>query len=1137
MGENIKYTQRASRNLCAAHERTRYTIIPMQVEGLLVFEGDKTEYALLNPNFNSLKMYPSGKAIETAPFTMKLQKEEPGIHIHWLLPEEAAHGIQETASDMQNADSDKIVYPPIPTRYLVTRLAVLYTGGASRTEKKTWIVESNSLAKKRTAQNQGSAAIPSENDLQMTYRLLGESREFLGEITEGLWHQEELNVCVNGSPYYAAFYPQCRNVLGFYDTLEDLEDAVKNGNMAEISYVVTAWHEKEDEQFADHIYHGLLSGIQWKGRRTRYPSGIPELDNIVKISVGSSSAQAMAALAAFHQGNQLTERMVEGLMENSLQDWSRLDGFLEAEYRMHENSFSTMQALRLADVRRIEGSAETPGDEGQGFNVKLAAIRECQRNLMEQVLERNQLQQELTDIWREYLLKSDPKTLRNETLQNEILQKAKLEVSKRIQQLNENGQSCVRIQSDLQKRLDELKEQAKEQLEEESCVDQRFYIGNNPVVMLEGAGKNSVLDTGSWGEEKRQRRPEEIVRQKGGVTADELLQPLFPVNLSQIPEQATQHNKDVLDIAQALIGEVLLDKHMFYVSSYKPSWIPLILEWEAEFYPDEELLKEAFTLKNWSLEGIDFVYQKEKPDLDKKEVYSGRITLTSHASEILKDASENFIKVQEGVYAVKELPYQVLSQALTGFREELVMRKQAIQYPVKAFSDKDMELAKMVEPWVDGADTLSADHSNGFYLISAGFLRFIRFHVIDTFGRVQAFQPAAIIVPEKYQTVREKMNTYVVMPPRLMQPSRIFFQWRDVKSDAPCIDLKETSPICGWLWPNFAEASLLVYSPEGTMLGFLQSIYDLETGEAQPVWRNAPGENYLRQGYPEDMPQDMRNLLDGILACGEKDSSIITGILKMLDECFWNIHCDDMQEADSTYAVLGHPIAVVRAGIALQLQGNMIKPPTVLFEEDEVSYARLEETRFPIRFGNPRQKGDGVIGFFDLDEESPFERLHVCGIDKNKCSANNGYLEYDPTVSLKLSLNGEEKKMIFLASPYGKIHIISGLLPVKAVRLPREQVSRALEKIFYTLFCAPVLTPSDCFTMPYPHVEDRHWSYLKRNFQGIWEEVTDIRIAGDKAFSQMSACELQEGWLKQNLKQTENKKEEEEGDHGRGKQP
>lgn len=1088
----------------------KYRLIPMQMQGVMIPENDRNVYADINPNFNSLKAEPSGKAIETNPFTIRTKPEMPGIHIHWILPEEVTRG-------RQAEEGGEIAYPPVPDRYLVTRLFYDSGKGKTQIERKTWIVESDSVTVKRTEGNQNSSMIPDPGETRQTYRYLGESRRFQGEVTEGAVHLEKLTACVNGSPYYAAYYPMCRNVLGFYDGMEDLEPLAESGGTAIVSYVVTGWYDKERQDgFGNHVYHGLLYGMKWRGRRYPYPSGVPELDNVVKVSVGSSQGQALAALVAFHKNSSLSGHIVESLMAESLQDWTRLDGILKAQYRLHENGFSTVQTGRITEIYREgepDGHSETDPGEEKGASGKrnplLLSVQNWQSVAMELVFEKERLVQELADIWRCYAGDHDADSL---------WQKAQEEIGRCTGKLEKLSVCYGHVRDHIEKKSMKLKLELAGQGELRSREDQRYYICNNLTVMLEGAGKNTMLNN--------RAKAGDHYRCEGELPDVKGMENLFAQKLSDMPVQADGRTREILDIAQSLVKEAFLEEQAGYGREYEAAWNPLILEWELEFYPDRELLGSRYTLKNWALEGLDFVYKGEPPDHERKEVLRGRTLLTDHASQLLKEASDRFIKIRDGTYVAEEMPYQVLSQALTGFRESLLCRKQDIQYPARAVLGLDSRLAAMAQYWLNGAETLTADEKRGFYPLLAGWVRFTSFHVIDGFGRVQVFQPAAVIVPDRLQTAENQMNAYLALPPRLLMPSRLHFQWLNARDGRPCADFRETSPLCGFIWPNFAESSLLVYGPEGKMLGSMQTVFHPETGLAETVWRNAPGENYLRQGYPEDLPPEMRKILDGIRIGAQKEKDLLPRLLQMLDESFWNIYGREAKESNTGFAALGHPIAVTKAQIALETQGKTVKPPARLSGKKK-TYAGLQETLFPIRFGNPGQKGDGTVGFYDLEEAEPFSRLHVCGVVQEGFAAG-GYLDGRSGISLRISKKGRHRRMVFLLSPYGKMHIISGILPVKTVSLPGSAVGRALKNIFYTLYCAPVLTPSSVFSLPCPHSEQRKWSFVRGMGNGLWQETEEIRDVQAEAFLFPPPYELAEGWLKQTNR--ENKTEENGGE-------
>ena len=72
-----------------------------------------------------------------------------------------------------------------------------------------------------------------------------------------------------------------------------------------------------------------------------------------------------------------------------------------------------------------------------------------------------------------------------------------------------------------------------------------------------------------------------------------------------------------------------------------------------------------------------------------------------------------------------------------------------------------------------------------------------------------------------------------------------------------------------------------------------------------------------------------------------------------------------------------------------------------------------------------------------------------------------------------------------------------------------------MKNIFYTLYCAPVMTPASVFSLPSPHSEGRKWSYLQSMGNDVWQETEEIKDIQDEAFRYLPPYELAEGWLRQ----------------------
>ena len=87
-----------------------------------------------------------GQRLETQPCSRTTSglNEEPGVHLHWALPDGLTHGI--AGQNGQGAD-----FPMIPNRWLVVRLwDQTETKPESSLQFRAWIVESDTITDKDT---------------------------------------------------------------------------------------------------------------------------------------------------------------------------------------------------------------------------------------------------------------------------------------------------------------------------------------------------------------------------------------------------------------------------------------------------------------------------------------------------------------------------------------------------------------------------------------------------------------------------------------------------------------------------------------------------------------------------------------------------------------------------------------------------------------------------------------------------------------------------------------------------------------------------------------------------------------------------------------------------------------------------
>lgn len=192
------------------------------------------------------------ESIVSQPFQNQNLHLEPGIHLHWALPDALTKGVEE---------EQEIKFPAVPDRWLVIRRQ-----NSQETEK--WVVESNYRH-------------PSHNDYQkysITYPISYENENYavnshpfcyLGrKLTWHEWQQpqqptpeylHEITAIGYGEPTFAAFYPNCRSVFGFYDPREP-NFVLEKG----LEYDVIGWYSKPEQNYLHKLVERLEKTYQKK---------------------------------------------------------------------------------------------------------------------------------------------------------------------------------------------------------------------------------------------------------------------------------------------------------------------------------------------------------------------------------------------------------------------------------------------------------------------------------------------------------------------------------------------------------------------------------------------------------------------------------------------------------------------------------------------------------------------------------------------------------------------------------------------------------------------------------------------------------------------------------------------------------
>jgi hypothetical protein len=244
-------------------------------------------------------------------FQNKRPPLEPGIHLHWALPNALMH--------TQHQGTGETEQPCIPNRWLVVRM--WRAAGDTTIKSKAWVVESDYVSLDATV-----GGTPFFFATDSPAELGGKRCGYVGRtVPADGWRETHesyrfpLQSFGWGDSSFAAYYPACRGVLGFHDTITTEE--VASGDL--LTYLVIGWYsdpemdplreQNEDDLLATlgwscanlegaavprrTLCHGAVVNLQWHGGDEEYPA-VSSGSTPPNIAIGGNGAEALAALLA-----------------------------------------------------------------------------------------------------------------------------------------------------------------------------------------------------------------------------------------------------------------------------------------------------------------------------------------------------------------------------------------------------------------------------------------------------------------------------------------------------------------------------------------------------------------------------------------------------------------------------------------------------------------------------------------------------------------------------------------------------------------------------------------------------------------------------------------------------------------------
>ncbi|MBL1102583.1 discoidin domain-containing protein [Streptomyces coffeae] len=526
-----------------------------------------------------------------------------------------------------------------------------------------------------------------------------------------------------------------------------------------------------------------------------------------------------------------------------------------------------------------------------------------------------------------------------------------------------------------------------------------------------------------------------------------------------------------------------------YLGVWQQPWHPMYLQWEIRYCPTPFRTGAG---DNWTFDGSTYQWTGQGALAhdgaeNQWPAFTGRSYLTPTSPYVLRQQVRRYLQTYStaetegldtllGIYA----DLDVVSQTLDGFNDWLLRQDGGARLiPPAALADAQLLGDPQRVPSPGRPDDPPNDER--FQPVRAGQFYFHRLQIIDRFGRTAPFMsnndpgtlwpyPAASVLPDRgkplYVPQGEERppnnHRFIQLPPRLMQPARVHLAPIRAADSAgyaglPPADDPAATPVVGWLMLNYLDQTLLVYAPDGSPLGELRVVGD----RARVAWTMLPHAPYAR---PEDFAGAYPELSTMVVALRTSGPASFDALLTTINDSLESITDPSAQADRSPARLIGRPLALIRAELAIQLQGPPLTNPSwqqILDPNDE----DYPDYRWPVRLGKPDLLEDGLIGYYASDT-GPGGDTHygvLNTVEKNP--PHDPYLNPIITgtdLALRATPNGESQvhRLTLLADPHTAIHATTDILPVADLALDTDLVQQALARIEASFRLDPLLAPT-----------------------------------------------------------------------------
>ncbi|HET7454126.1 MAG TPA: hypothetical protein VFJ76_01235 [Solirubrobacterales bacterium] len=1057
-------------------------LVPVDVQALYVEEGSEDLFVAL-----PFELAGSGDRPPPQPEPFAAGERRPaGVHLRWVPPDALLRGEISEAS----GDEEELRLPLLPDRWVVLR--ILAPVGETKPALTGWVLEAESARAVPLAQWPAEAARFEPQGRQV------DSAEFDG--TAG------------GSPAWTAVYDAARNRFSFHDPLDDL-DAVAPGGVTGglAAYLVAGWysdpaHDPLDPSRSPEPLYELLDELGWTVEeelggipRAQPPRssllhgqvhGVPvsgeavaDLDQIpdgagAELALAQDDVEAVAALAASGlegepDERRALERVLAAFVSGLLLRLDTPDGLVDIEEREHAAGFAARPGGSGPRERLLPAAEAGPlpaGRLARSLAQDGAAAPELAGGERNEERPAPRFQQPIEPL---VAVRGPKRSL----------------IAHGDGRFSADGKLLCRWPSQVAEGSDELDgEKLIGDLGASSIPEEVLRLARNVLIQdpfwtewLAAAAAGGTPET----------TPHPLVDR---LAAEAVLRfgPQGILDLSALP-----------NVKPGIEGvvEPVVEADPVGVTVWSQPWIPLFLEWEVEAAVEERF-------DEWPLGPLD----REAPTgfrAGKPRTFSGRSPIESGPARALADSV--------GAWVEEEMRRDEEGGGEAGDEDTARLGQVAAALDVEHLDVVGARLDSLFEDLVGAA---AGERRVG----AVGEVRLKRARLLDAFGRTVELPVEEVRVPVRAQGEGEGG---LRIAPRLLHPSRWSFRFVDAadlsgESREATVDQveeeKSVNPVAGFLLPDHLDESLEVFDTAGRPLG--QLLHEPEGMGV--VWEIAPG----RPGPPDappdhelEPPQKVLGDWAGALVAADASErsghprakgaeSALGALLRAIDTTLWSVDVFGSFGNEHVSGLVGRPVAVVRALLRLELSApDALYPGSEPLTERETE-AALGDRAFPVRVGELTRADDGLLGFFVDDD---YESVRVVDrVVRESGEIDHPYVSADDRLSLRL---GQTVRLTLLMHPLGKVHLTSGILPRKSLRLAREWVNSGLAAMWPSVRVGPVLIGPDQVRLPKVASlpEDQLWT--RRASPTAWKD-DPIVAATQAALLPGQPAAIEEGFIR-----------------------